>query len=309
MLTLFTIRLREKTIKTFAIIGVAGYIAKKHLQAIKDTGNVLVASMDKSDSVGLLESFFPESEFFTEIERFERHLAKLQDLDKGVDYLVVCTPNYLHDSHIRLGLNLGMDVICEKPLVVNPLNLDLVKKAEKKNNKKVNAILQLRLHPNVNKIRELSKSIGKRSCDEVEIQYVAPRGKWYEYSWKADDEKSGGLIYNIGIHFLDLICWLYGDIYKTEVTRWDKFTIEGNTLFANAKVKWLLSTVGSPKRIFVVNNEVIDFTGGFDDLHTKSYREILSGNGFDIDDAYWGINLAHSIKAGDLTYEHFCLRK
>lgn len=293
---LFTIKLRKRRIKTFAIIGVAGYIAKKHLQAIRDTGNVLVASMDKSDSVGLLDSFFPESEFFTEIERFERHLAKLQDSGGGVDYLVVCTPNYLHDSHIRLGLNLGMDVICEKPLVVNPDNLDLVKKAEEKNNKKVNAILQLRLHPNIDRIKELSRCF----CNKVEIKYTAPRGKWYEYSWKSDEEKSGGLIYNIGIHFLDLVCWLYGDDCETIITKRDKFIIEGRTLFAKAEVNWSLSTDGTAQKTLSINDEVVDLSNGFEDLHTKSYREILNGNGFGIDDAYGGICLAHLIKTGSL---------
>lgn len=261
--------------KSFAIIGVAGYIAKRHLQAIKDTGNTLIAAMDKSDSVGILDTYFPDADFFVEQERFARFLRK-----NPPDYFVVCTPNYLHDSHIWLGLSLGAKVICEKPAVVNPWNLTPLFGRE------VNIIQQLRLNP----------LLPEGKPKHIKIDYVTPRGKWYCSSWKADTQKSGGLIYNIGIHFIDLVCSIYGKPKGIEVFQHSDCSITGVLYFTNATVDWNLSINGSPKREFIVDGYNINLAADFDDLHTKSYIEILNGRGFRPEEVYDGIETAHRIK-------------
>ena len=256
-------------------MGVGGFIAPKHLKAIKEVGGILTSAVDLHDSVGILDSYFPDAHFFTETERFERHLRK-----HPVDYLVVCTPNYLRDAHVWLGLNVGSKVICEKPLVVNPWNLKPLI------NKDVNVILQLRLNPEIQKLKG----------GDVVIDYIAPRGRWYYNSWKADVNKSGGLIYNIGIHFIDILCWLYGRPTNINILEHSDRFIAGEFRFKNAFAKWKLSTEGTAKKHFTVNGETIDLSNDFCDLHTESYREILAGRGFKPKDVRVGIETAHKIK-------------
>lgn len=275
--------------KRFAIIGVAGYVAPRHLKAIKETGNILVAAMDKSDSVGILDQYFPEAAFFTEFERFERYLAKLKNEDQGIDYLVVCTPNYLHDSHVRFGLRLGADVICEKPLVLNPHNIQALEEEEKSTGKKVFTILQLRLQPVLQELKQRLSSSGQKH--QVQLKYITPRGKWYQYSWKGDVSKSGGLATNIGIHLFDLLIWLFGNVTNSSLSNKSDTKMSGHLSLEKAEVDWMLSIdkkdliddTLSSYRLLEIDGEKIEFDNGFSDLHTKSYEEILSGNGFDID--------------------------
>ena len=261
--------------KTFAIMGVGGYIAPKHLEAIKETGHKLVAAMDINDSVGVIDSYFPNSDFFVEFERFERHLEKLKRGGVGIDYLVVCTPNYLHDAHIRCGLRLGANVICEKPVVIKPHNLDAILKES--NGCKIYTIMQTRLHP---MIKEMQKIVEKDSGirgNYVEVDYCTPRGRWYDYSWKGNEEKSGGLIYNIGIHFVDLMQFLFGKVFDVNVIRRTKRFCSGHLLFTNAKVKFSLSLDGDSHRQISVNGNIFDCSDGFDSLHIKCYQSIIKG--------------------------------
>lgn len=275
--------------KRFAIIGVAGYVAPRHLKAIKETGNILVAAMDKSDSVGILDQYFPEAAFFTEFERFERYLAKLKNEGQGIDYFVVCTPNYLHDSHVRFGLRLGADVICEKPLVLNPHNIQALEEEEKNTGKKVFTILQLRLQPVLQELKQRLSSSGQKH--QVQLKYITPRGKWYQYSWKGDVSKSGGLTTNIGIHLFDLLIWLFGNVTNSSLSNKSDTKMSGHLSLEKAEVDWMLSIdkkdliddTLSSYRLLEIDGEKIEFDNGFSDLHTKSYEEILSGNGFDID--------------------------
>jgi len=273
--------------KTFALLGVGGFIASKHLQAIKEVGGELVAALDPKDSVGILDSYFPDCEFFTEFERFDRHLS-----DKKIDYLVVCTPNYLHDSHIRFGLRIGADVICEKPLVINSKNLDKLEEAEKKSGNKVYCVLQLRYHPVVKKLR------GSGDFHKVHINYFTPRGNWYKYSWKMDEKKSGGLAMNIGVHLFDMLIWLFGHPSKIKVTKYTDDTVSGEMDLCTANVKFTLSIDKNlePKREIIIDGDKIDFTTGFKDLHTEVYKNILNGNGYGIEDCYPSIELIERIK-------------
>ncbi len=289
--------------KTFALIGAAGYIAPRHFRAIKDTGNILFAAMDIADSVGVLDSYFPDANFFTEFERFERYLEKLRHSCGGIDYLVVCTPNYLHDAHIRCGLRLGAKVICEKPIVVKPHNLNAILSLSGD----VYTIAQLRVHPETERIKEYLKSanVSKRGSMAqwyVEVDYTTPRGDWYDYSWKGAEEKSGGLIYNIGIHLLDLMIYLFGEPFGGVVDCCGKHSAEGEIFFSNARVKWKLSTNGDkPRRIFKIDNKEFDYSNGFTDLHTECYKSILSdSNLLKASSMKTTINLADKIRmAGD----------
>jgi len=268
------------------------------LKAIKDTGGILFAAMDKSDSVGVLDSYFPECNFFTEYERFERYLEKIRVACGGIDYLVVCTPNYLHDSHIRCGLRLGMKVICEKPVVVHPHNL----KAILDLGGDVFTISQMKLHPTTKLIQEYLKTLptSKRGGDwqYVEIDYVAPRGNWYDYSWKAEDSKSGGLIYNIGIHLLDLMVYLFGNPVGGKTECYGKHYGTGDINLERARVRWTLSTDGDkPKRIVRVGEKEFDYSGNFGDLHTECYKSILAGDSlFRAASMMPAIDLADSIR-------------
>lgn len=287
--------------KKFALIGAAGYIAPRHMKAIYETGNELVAAMDIYDSVGVLDRYFPNCSFFAEIERFDRYLEKLQTQNEGLDYISVCTPNYLHDAHCRLGMRVGADVICEKPLVLNPWNLDQLKEIEKKTKKNVFTVLQLRLHPD---LIDLKKSLNNEHYNVV-IKYITPRGPWYNFSWKGNMGKSGGIVTNIGIHLFDLMIWLFGKEIESVVYINNLNKVAGTSYFKRAKVDWFLSIDRNdlPEnhitsyRSIVINDEPIKFDSGFTNLHTKVYEAVLNGCGFGIDDAYPSIKLVHKIRS------------
>ena len=295
--------------KNFAITGVAGYVAPRHLQAIKDTGNRLVAAVDPHDSVGILDRYFNEVSFFTEFERFDRHLETLKRNMPGekIDYLSICSPNNLHDAHIRLALRLGANAICEKPLVINPWNLDVLKELEEESASKVFTVLQLRLLPSLIKLKKelLAKRNSKKY--DVELTYITPRGLWYSYSWKGNLERSGGVSTNIGIHFFDLLLWLFGNEQKCEVHISNSSRSGGFIELENANIKWFLSLnkndipahakeSNSTFRSITVDNEEIEFSTGFTDLHTRVYENILDGNGYGIEDVRASIELAYKIR-------------
>ena len=296
--------------KNFALIGAGGYIAPRHMKAIKDTGNNLLAALDKHDSVGILDSYFPESDFFTEFERFDRHLEKLKRQGIQTDYLTVCSPNYLHDAHIRFGLRVGADVICEKPLVLNPWNVDALMEIEKETGKKINTILQLRLHPAIIALRDKIQHESKSKKHEVDLRYITSRGHWYHISWKGDIEKSGGIATNIGIHFFDMLIWIFGDVKNNIVHQHTTDVASGILQLEKADVNWFLSIDAktlpdeckqSGKRTFrslTINGEQFEFSEGFTELHTRSYEEILKGNGFPISETRRSIELVHDIRNG-----------
>ena len=295
----------------FALIGAAGYIAPRHLQAIKDTGNVLIAALDRSDSVGILDRFFPETRFFTEFERFDRHAEKLRRLgeEKRVHYVTIATPNYLHDAHIRFALRVGADAICEKPLVLNPWNADALSELEKETGKKVFTVLQLRLHPAIMALKEkIAKEKSSKKYD-IELTYITSRGRWYEVSWKGDIQKSGGVATNIGIHFFDMLLWIFGKLQNQVVHIANDRKMSGFFELEKARVRWFLSLDRSdlPKvvqdskkstyRLLTLNGESYEFSDGFADLHTEVYRQVLVGKGFGIDTARPSIELAHEIRS------------
>lgn len=263
--------------KKFALIGAAGYIAPRHFKAIKDTKNILIAACDVSDSVGILDSYFPECEFFTESARFERYLWKHK-----VDYLVVCTPNWIHDTHVKMGFNAEADVICEKPLVVNTWNIDQLEKAEEKSGRKVFTIQQLRKHPALKEVKQTS-NLDKRGFNEIKVIWHTPRGKWYDISWKGNEQKSGGLLYNIGVHLFDSLLYLYGNHYKTTVIKNESRHAKGTTWFNKSQVHWDIGVNGEMKKQFEIGDKVIEIKG-FEDLHTLCYRDILDGRGCTIKD-------------------------
>jgi UDP-N-acetyl-2-amino-2-deoxyglucuronate dehydrogenase len=294
--------------KNFALIGVAGYIAPRHLQAIRDTNNNLVAALDRSDTVGVMDSFFPMADFFTEFERFDRHLDKLRRQQCGVDYVSICSPNYLHDSHIRFSLKQGADAICEKPLVLNPWNVDALSELERETGKRVYTILQLRLHPAIIALREKVRASPPNEIFDVNLTYITSRGRWYYISWKGDISKSGGIATNIGIHFFDMLIWVFGAVKNLEVKKLDADSAEGFLELERARVKWMLSInfehipqeiKAKGKRTYRSLNmggEEIEFSDGFTDLHTESYREILKGLGFGLADTRPAIELAYQIR-------------
>jgi len=300
----------SEIIKNFAITGVAGYIAPRHLQAIKDTGNHLVAACDSHDSVGILDRYFQDVSFFTEFERFDRHLEKLRrnSPENAIDYLTICSPNNLHDAHIRLALRLHADAICEKPLVLNPWNLDQLQELESETGKKVYTILQLRTHPSIIELKNKIENDEPNKKYDINLSYITSRGPWYRYSWKGDEAKSGGVTTNIGIHFFDMLIWLFGKVESFNVSLKQPDKMKGFIELENANVNWFLSidkndlpqstkNVGQPTyRSITIDGEEIEFSGGFTDLHTKVYEEILSGNGFTIEDARPAIQLAHDIR-------------
>lgn len=297
--------------KRFALIGAAGYIAPRHLKAIKETGNELVAALDPFDSVGIMDSYFPNADFFTEPERFDRHLDKLRRKGENhqVDFVSICSPNYLHDAHIRMALRNQAHAICEKPLVLNPWNLDGLQEIEKETGKSIYNILQLRHHPS---IIELKKKIDqeKRSGKiyDIELTYITSRGKWYFYSWKGNLSKSGGVVTNIGIHFFDMLSWIFGPVENNTVHLSKADKASGYLQLKNANIKWFLSldkndlppqAVQENKptfRTIKINDSEIEFSGGFTDLHTVSYEKILSGKGFGIKDARNSIEIVHQIR-------------
>lgn len=296
--------------KNFALTGVAGYIAPRHLQAVKDTGNRLVAAMDPHDSVGILDRYFPGTSFFTEFERFDRHLEKLRRThsDEKVDYLSICSPNNLHDAHIRLALRVGADAICEKPLVLNPWNLDQLQEIERETGKKVFTILQLRVHPSLVAIKEKLEKEPSGQKHNVELTYITSRGPWYNFSWKGREEVSGGVATNIGIHFFDLLMWLFGGVQKNHLFLRSPNKAAGFIELKNANVKWYLSIDSkdlpreaveknkSTHRSITIDGSELEFTDGFTDLHTRIYEEILQGKGFGIETARPSIEAAYEIR-------------
>lgn len=292
----------------FALIGGAGFVAPRHLKAIKETGNDLVAVLDKHDNVGILDSYFPDADFFTEFERFDRHLDKLKRQGKKIDYISICSPNYLHDSHIRYALRLGANAICEKPLVLNPWNIDALEQLESESGKKINTILQLRLHPSIIALREKVKEGPKDKIYDVDLRYITSRGHWYHSSWKGDVSKSGGIATNIGVHFFDMLMWIFGEVKDIRVTSTSDAHAAGVLKLARANVTWFLSINYNdiPKEIqakgkrtyrtLTLEGAELEFSEGFTDLHTKSYEEILKGNGFGLLDARPSVELVHKIR-------------
>jgi UDP-N-acetyl-2-amino-2-deoxyglucuronate dehydrogenase len=294
--------------KNFALIGVAGFIAPKHLKAIKETGNRLVAAVDKHDAVGIMDNYFPDANFFTEIERFDRYLEKLRrsQEESSVQYVSVCTPNYLHDAHCRLALRTGANAICEKPLVINPWNLDQLKELEQEYSKKVYSVLQLRLHPELNRLKREMENCDQRK--DICLTYITRRGKWYHQSWKGNVENSGGVAMNIGVHFFDFLSWIYGKPNRSFLHLNQPSRMAGVLELEKARVRWFLSVDandlpadvrakgGHAWRSITVNGEEIDLSTGFTDLHTEVYRDILSGGGFGIDDSQPAIELVYQIR-------------
>ena len=297
--------------KNFALIGAAGYIAPRHMRAIKDTDNNLIAALDKCDSVGIIDSYFPEADFFVEFERFDRHIDKLRRKGEQIDYVSICTPNYLHDAHIRWALRSGANAICEKPLVLNPWNIDGLEEIEKETGKKVNTILQLRLHPSIIALKEKVEKEIKENPNKVydiDFTYLTSRGKWYFISWKGDESKSGGIATNIGIHFFDMLSWIFGDVEENIVHLKTEYANAGFLKLKHANARWFLSVIydyipDSVKakgqrtyRSITIDGEEIEFSGGFTDLHTRSYEEILKGNGFGLSDARNSIEIVSTIR-------------
>jgi UDP-N-acetyl-2-amino-2-deoxyglucuronate dehydrogenase len=299
--------------KNFALIGAAGYIAPRHLKAIKDTNNNLIAALDKFDSVGVLDSYFPNADFFVEFERFDRHIEKIKRQQNiNLDYVSICTPNYLHDSHIRMALRRGADAICEKPLVLNPWNVDALSAIEKESGRNIYTILQLRLHPSIIALKEKIEQGPKDKIYDVDLTYITSRGNWYGISWKGDQSKSGGIATNIGVHFYDMLSWIFGDVKRNTVHLREQDKSAGYLEFEKARVRWYLSIdeKSLPKQIqekgqrtyrsITVNGEEIEFSGGFTELHTKSYQEILKGKGFGLLDAKQSIEIVHDIRNFDV---------
>lgn len=299
--------------KNFALIGAAGFVAPRHMQAIHDTGNRLVAAADRSDNVGVLDRFFPECRFFTEIERFDRHLEKLRRKgeDQRVHLMSVCSPNYLHDAHTRLGLRLHADVICEKPLVISPWNLDQLEELEQEYDARVYSILQLRVHPDLIALKDRLDAQPDQRHD-VMLTYVTRRGLWYDVSWKGDPHKSGGVAMNIGVHFFDLLMWLFGDVERNEVHIHETRRMGGMLELKRARVRWFLSVEAEDlpegaldagkhaHRSITMDGHEIEFSGGFTDLHTRSYQAVLDGHGFGIDAVRPSIELVHRIRQSEV---------
>lgn len=301
--------------KNFALIGAGGYIAPRHMKAIRDTENCLVAAIDKSDSVGVLDSFSHDIAFFTEFERFDRHAEKLRHMgeDKRIHYVSICSPNYLHDAHIRFALRIGADAICEKPLVLNPWNIDALAELEKETGRKTYNVLQLRCHPSIIALREkVAKSKTKKKYD-IDLTYITSRGRWYFVSWKGDVTKSGGVATNIGVHFFDMLMWIFGEVQHHEVHLHEASKMAGFLELKNANVRWFLSVdkndlpqeardAGKAAfRSITVDGKEYEFSEGFTDLHTVVYKEILAGRGFGLDDARPSINLVYELRNSKAT--------
>lgn len=294
--------------KRFGLIGAAGYIAPRHMKAIKDTNNQLVAAYDLNDSVGIIDSHFPQADFFTEFERFDRHIDKLRRADNALDYMSICSPNYLHDSHIRFGLKNNMDVICEKPIVLNPWNMEAIEQIEKETGKNCYNILQLRLHPNIVALKEKVENGPKDKIYDFDLAYLTSRGKWYYTSWKGDKQKSGGIATNIGVHFYDMLSWIFGKVKENKVHLHTHDRAAGYLEFVQARVRWFLSINAetlpqavkerglTTYRSMTLEGEEIEFSGGFTELHTRSYEAILRGEGFRISEAKQSLDIVHQIR-------------
>jgi UDP-N-acetyl-2-amino-2-deoxyglucuronate dehydrogenase len=295
-------------VKNFVLIGAGGYIAPRHLKAIKDTGNNLLAALDKHDSVGILDSYFPDADFFTEFERFDRHIEKLKRQGIHTDYVSVCSPNYLHDAHIRFGLRIGADVICEKPLTLNPWNARALTDIEKETGRQVSTILQLRLQPGIVALKKKINDAPAGKKYRIDLRYIAARGHWYHSSWKGDLRKSGGIATNIGIHFFDMLLWIFGEVRENVVLQHTADTAAGRLHLEKAEVDWFLSIDADElpeqvkkegKKVFrslTLDGEVFEFSEGYEELHTRSYEEILKGRGFGIHEILPSIQLVHDIR-------------
>jgi UDP-N-acetyl-2-amino-2-deoxyglucuronate dehydrogenase len=294
--------------KNFGLIGVAGYIAVRHLKAIKDTGNILLASLDKFDCVGLLDSYFPQSNFFVEFERFDRHFDKLKRTGTKIDYVSICSPNYLHDSHIRFALRHQAEAICEKPIVLNPWNVDALQEIENETGRKIYTVLQLRLHPKIIELREKIRNGPPEKVYDIDLTYITSRGKWYFISWKGDIQKSGGVATNIGIHFFDMLGWIFGETRRNIVHLSEPNKAAGYLELEKARVRWFLSldfndlpdfVKSSGKRTYrsiTIDGQEIEFSEGFAELHTETYKEILAGRGFGLNDARQSVITVYNIR-------------
>jgi UDP-N-acetyl-2-amino-2-deoxyglucuronate dehydrogenase len=294
--------------KTFALIGACGYIAPRHLRAIQDTGNVLVAALDRSDSAGILDSYFPDARFFTEFERFDRHLEKLRRKGEGVEYVSICSPNYLHDAHVRFALRIGADAICEKPLVINPWNAAALGEIEAETSRRIHTIMQLRLHPAIQALKRQVDQSAPGKTYEVELTYITSRGKWYAVSWKGDESKSGGIATNLGVHFFDMLTWIFGPVKTNTVHLYQADKASGYLELERARVRWFLSVdrgdlPADPKsggqatfRSITVDGPEVEFSGGFTDLHTESYKKILVGQGFGWQEVLPSLEIVHAIR-------------
>lgn len=294
--------------KNFVLLGSAGYIAPRHFKAIKETGNNLLASVDRFDSVGIIDSYFPNAAFFVEFERFDRHIDKLKRKGISIDYFTVCTPNYLHDAHIRFGLKHGADVICEKPIVLNPWNVEALQEIEKETGHKVYTILQLRLHPTIVELKKKIENGPKDKIYDVDLTYITSRGKWYYASWKGEESKSGGIATNIGVHFFDMLAWVFGKVKKITLNISSHDRAAGLLELEKARVRWFLSINGETLpstvknsgqmtfRSIKINGEDLEFSSGFTDLHTQSYEGIIRKEGFSLAEAKVSIEVVHQIR-------------
>ncbi len=295
----------------FALVGAAGFVASRHMRAIAETGHQLVAALDPKDSVGILDSYFPDAHFFVEFERFDRHIDKLRRRGTPVSYVSICSPNYLHDSHIRFGLRSDAHVICEKPLVLNPWNVDGLEELERESGRHVYNVLQLRLHPAIRALRDAYAAriaADPSTCADIELTYVTSRGRWYHASWKGDEEKSGGIATNIGVHFFDMLQWIFGPVKESALHLATGETAAGHLELAHARVRWLLSIdarvlpetarAGGKRthRSVRVDGDEFEFSDGFTDLHTATYRDILAGGGFRVGEARQAIQMVHDIR-------------
>lgn len=300
----------QTQVKRFALIGAAGYIAPRHMRAIKDTGNELVCALDPYDGMGVIDSYFPQADFFTEPERFDRHLDKLRRMgQQRIDYVSICSPNYLHDAHIRMAMRNGCHAVCEKPVVLNDYNLDKLVELEKETGMHIYTILQLRLHPTIKALKERIDAGPPNKIYDVDLHYITSRGKWYFFSWKGDVQKSGGVATNIGIHFFDMLGWVFGDFRELQVLENRNERARGRLQFARARVNWFLSVDendlpapvrGQGQRTYrciIIEGEELEFSQGFTDLHTESYSEILAGRGFRVSEARPSVEIAQRIRS------------
>jgi len=293
----------------FALIGASGYIAPRHMKAIKDTNNNLISALDKFDSVGIMDSYFPKAEFFTEFERFDRHISNLKfKQNLNLDYVSICTPNYLHDSHIRFALRQGADAICEKPLVLNPWNIDALSNIQKETGKNIYNILQLRVHPSIIALKNKIDNDKKDKIYDIDLTYITTRGYWYYTSWKGDVTKSGGIATNIGVHFFDMLSWIFGDLKTNLVHLNTHDRAAGYLEFKKARVRWFLSINGNTLpdeikkigqttyRFITIEGEEVEFSSGFKDLHTTTYKDIIDGRGFGLEASRQAIEIVHNIR-------------
>ncbi len=298
-------------LKTFTLIGVGGYIAPRHLRAIKENNGLLLAALDPSDSVGIIDSHFPDARFFTEFERFDRYIDLKRRSGEGIDYVSICSPNYLHDAHVRFALRSGAEAICEKPLVLNPWNIDGLATIERDTNRKINTILQLRLHPAIIALREQIGNSANDRIHEVDLTYITSRGRWYYTSWKGDEAKSGGIATNIGVHFFDMLGFVFGGLKRNVVHHRAADCAAGYLEYQRARVRWFLSInvrdvpahLRDKQRTFrsiTVDGKELEFSEGFTDLHTLSYREIMAGNGFPLEEVRQSIETVAKIRTADI---------